>query len=255
MAKFFGCNLSQKPQIDKNVLGWLAALDNSYSVFVEVEGSDFSVDFLVFKPHGIFDVEAKHWNVREARSDANWTLTNGETRANPFLDQVLDQCTKVTDYLAIQREEIFKQKAKAFQENKSEIKVFPIVAISYPWFTGNIELHRWRKIFANQTRLLQHIRTFQWFYGQAPRFYMSPDDIERLAKLLHLDRIDHQTLAPISDGRSIVAVATPPQKTHTVSAQGAIDDTTANPYQYTYTVTGDFILRSGDRTSPHSSCA
>ena len=190
MAKFFGCNLLQKPQVNRTVLQWLAKLDDTFSVFVEAEGSDFSLDFLVLKPTGIFDVEAKDWNVREARSDADWMLADGAKRPNPFLNQVLDQCTKVHDYLLVQRNEVFGDtRASTFQSIKLDIKVFPVVAISHPQFSGNIEVHRWRKIFANQQRLLSHLRAFEWFReSQSKPFRFTSGDVDRFAELLQIGR-------------------------------------------------------------------
>lgn len=239
MAQFYGCNLAQKPQLNRTVLRWLSGLDDSFSVFVEAEGSDFSLDFLVLKPNGIFDVEAKNWNVREALSDADWILADGETRPNPFLNQVLDQCTKVHDYLLVQREEVFgDHKARMFHTHRLGIKIFPIVAISHPQFTGNVQLHNWRKIFSNPAKLLGHIRRFEWFYEQATPFAISLEDVLRFAELLHLERINPVTLAPV-DAKHFLAVELTTVQSQEQVASGPVDDSTANPYQYTYTVTGE----------------
>lgn len=239
MAKFYGCNLTQKPQLNRTVLRWLSGLDDRFSIFVEAEGSDFSLDFLVLKPNGIFDVEAKDWNVREARADADWILADGEVRPNPFLNQVLDQCTKVHDYLLVQRADIFgEQKAQLFHIRRLDIKIFPVVAISHAQFSGNIEMHRWRKIFANPGRLLGHIRKFEWFHEQSTPFSISPSEIVRFADLLHLEPVNPLTLAPLAAARCVTVDLAKTQPKESVASR-TVDDTTANPYQYTYTVTGD----------------
>src|SRR5262249_17343876 len=62
MAKFFGSHLERKP-VDRTVLRWLTQLPDTFYVFVELQGGDFQVDFLVLKQDGIFNVEAKNWNV------------------------------------------------------------------------------------------------------------------------------------------------------------------------------------------------
>jgi hypothetical protein len=240
MAHFFGCNLEQKPQIDRTVLRWLKGLDNRFNVFIETEGSDFSVDFLVLKATGIFDVEAKDWNVREANADADWVLMDGATRKNPFLYQVLDQCTKVFDYLTIQKDDIFgSERAKVFFDERNAIRIFPVIAISYANFTGQIALHKWRRIFADPHRLLTHIRHFEWFPNMPKAFSLETTDIEKIADLLHLSRVDPDTLQPLSNGA--VAVSVPVAHGIAIVRQEyeGLDDATLNPYQYTYTVTGD----------------
>ena len=68
MAKFFGSYLERKP-VDRTVLRWLTQLPDDFYVFVELQGGDFQVDFLVLKPTGIFNIEAKNWQVRRAHLD------------------------------------------------------------------------------------------------------------------------------------------------------------------------------------------
>jgi Nuclease-related domain len=162
MAKFFGSNLDKK-QIDRTISNWLSRLSDDYSVFVEVEGSDFSVDFLVLKRFGIFDVEAKSWPVKEASVDADWVLESGEIRSNPLVVQVLDQCDKVCNYILIQLKEIFdEQKAHVVWDERAALKVFPVVALSNYSINPSIGVHVWRKIYAREDRLRAHLERFRF---------------------------------------------------------------------------------------------
>ncbi len=241
MARFFGCNLKTKQQLDGTVLGWLKTLDDSFTVFIEVEGSDFSVDFLVFKEDGIFNLETKRWNVREARADADWLLDDGRTVSNPFLTQILDQCTKLHDYMLVQRDEIFsKAKAEQFFQERQNIKIFPVAVISNPHFSGSIGLHAWRKIFANSSKLITHLRRYAWYPNGSKKFRLTQQEIEALARLLHLASVDPNTLeSQMCDSPPVVDQILATEVESILQQPLKLSGESTNPYQYTYTVTGD----------------
>ena len=245
MARFFGCNLDKKKQLNRPVLTWLARLSNDFAVFVELEGSDFSVDFLVIKKFGIFNVEAKHWKVREAHSDADWVTESGERFPNPFLEQVLDQCEKIADYLIVQRDAVFgKPLADEVMNNRNQLRVFPVVALSYPGIAPVIGLHSWRRTFADDAKLRNHLNRFQWFPDSPTKpISMENETIARLASLFHLEEISPITLRPLN---SPIKQTTPPAKP-VAPVQPAVEP--KNPYQYTYVVTGgDFYGREQELT-------
>jgi hypothetical protein len=234
MARLFGCNLDKKKHLDKTVLQWLQGLTNDFCVFVEVEGGDFSVDFLVLKSCGIFNIEAKQWNVLDARADADWVLRDGERRPNPFHEQVLDQCEKFKGYLRVQRHEVFGvDRADLFETYQSGIRIFPVVALSFPGVEPTIEHHVWRRIFAKELGLRQHVNRFSWFPNDAAKpFSLIESDIKNLARLFHIEEVDPQTLLPCTPPyAATVAVGQAAAK----QAPVAVD---SNPYQITYAVTG-----------------
>lgn len=245
MARFFGCNLDKKKQLNRPVLSWLTRLSNDFTVFVELEGSDFSVDFLVIKKFGIFNVEAKHWRVKEAHSDADWVMESGEKFPNPFLEQVLDQCEKIADYLIVQRDSVFgKPLADAVMNNRNQLRIFPVVALSYPGIAPTISLHSWRRTFADDGKLRQHLNRFQWFPESPTKpIAMESETIARLASLFHLEEVSPITLRPFHTPTAPPPAAPKPA----ISLAQPAEPT--NPYQYTYVVTGgDFYGREQELT-------
>jgi hypothetical protein len=243
MARFFGCNLEKKKHLNLPVLAWLKKLPTDFSVFVELEGSDFSVDFLVIKKYGIFNVEAKHWRVREAHFDANWVMADGESFPNPFLEQVLDQCQKIADYLIVQRDTVFEARfADSVIVNRQQLRIFPVVALSYPGIAPIIDAHPWRRTFADDVKLRRHLTNFEWFRDRSDKpIAMEPNTIAKLASLFHLEEIDPTTLKPLN-----APVAPAAEHLAPIAKGPAIDGNgePINPYQYTYVVTGgDFYGR------------
>lgn len=246
MAKFFGANLDKK-KVDRTIAAWLAKLSDDFSVFVELEGSDFSVDFLVFKKYGIFDVEAKSWPVREVPADTDWILESRETRPNPYVDQVLDQCDKVRQYILLQVKEIFgEEKAQIVWDEKNNLKVFPVVALSNYSINPSIGIHVYRKTYAREDRLRAHLQRFEWYPNRPKPIDFSTLEVGRLAALFRLQEVDSRTLLPLAPPAAIKKANSPAltQKPVSVPALGPKDVPFAvvspvNPYQYTYTVTGE----------------
>jgi hypothetical protein len=198
MAKFFGSNLDKK-KVDRTIAAWLAKLSDEFSVFVELEGSDFSVDFLVFKKFGIFDVEAKSWPVREAPADTDWILESREVRPNPYVDQVLDQCDKVRQYVLLQVKEMFgEEKAQLVWDERNNLKVFPVVALSNYSINPSIGVHVYRKTIAREDRLRAHLQRFEWYPNHPKPFDFSQSEVNRLAVLFRLQEVDSRTLLPLS---------------------------------------------------------
>src|SRR5262249_26887613 len=269
MAKFFGSHLERKP-VDRTVLRWLTQLPDTFYVFVELQGGDFQVDFLVLKQDGIFNVEAKNWNVRRAHLDSDWELTDGRQLHNPVL-QAREQCDRVANYLLLQRDRFLpRDLADAFLDKKSEFKAFPIVAISNPRPPASVPMHPYFKIFVRADQVMKHLEKFSWEVDTpAEDRHMKLDKtaILALAELLKLQRIDPATLAPLNGSAAPTATAEPkaspatavPATAATAKAGSAAKATSAaksavasapaasttsitvtdSPYQYTYTVTGE----------------
>lgn len=244
MARFYGSNLDKKPHLNRTVLAWLEKLPDEFDVFVELEGSDFQIDFLVIKRYGLFNVEAKDWRVREARLDADWILASGDTREDPFL-QVLDQCAKVHNYILYQRGEIFSpEEARVVDQFRNELKVFPVVAISQAYGSMSIFTHAYRKVFADDIKLRKHLNFYEWFHQSDQLFSFEKNHVERLAALFHLRRFDPRTITPLSSAKP-EQQAPRGRISRPAATQLSVD--LKNPYQYTYTVTGhDFYGREGE---------
>src|SRR5256886_1079958 len=244
MAKFFGSHLERKP-VDRTVLRWLTQLPDTFYVFVELQGGDFQVDFLVLKQDGIFNVEAKNWNVRRAHLDSDWELTDGRQLHNPVL-QAREQCDRVGHYLLLQRDRFLSRElADIFLDKKSEFKVFPVVAISHPKPPASVPMHPYFKIFVRADQVKKHLEKFSWEVDTpAEHRHMKLDKqaMLALAELWKLQRIDPATLAP-SDTPASQAPAPEPQpasaKAGSATASASAVTVTDSPYQYTYTVTGE----------------
>jgi len=244
MAKFFGSHLERKP-VDRTVLRWLTQLPDTFYVFVELQGGDFQVDFLVLKQDGIFNVEAKNWNVRRAHLDSDWELTDGRQLHNPVL-QALEQCDRVGHYLLLQRDRFLSRElADIFLDKKSEFKVFPVVAISHPKPPASVPMHPYFKIFVRADQVKKHLEKFSWEVDTpAEHRHMKLDKqaMLALAELWKLQRIDPATLAP-SDTPASQAPAPELQrasaKAASATASASTVTVTDSPYQYTYTVTGE----------------
>jgi hypothetical protein len=244
MAKFFGSHLERKP-VDRTVLRWLTQLPDTFYVFVELQGGDFQVDFLVLKQDGIFNVEAKNWNVRRAHLDSDWELTDGRQLHNPVL-QAREQCDRVGHYLLLQRDRFLSRElADIFLDKKSEFKVFPVVAISHPKPPASVPMHPYFKIFVRADQVKKHLEKFSWEVDTpAEHRHMKLDKqaMLALAELWKLQRIDPATLAP-SDTPASHAPAPEPQrapaKAASATASASAVTVTDSPYQYTYTVTGE----------------
>ena len=244
MAKFFGSHLERKP-VDRTVLRWLTQLPDTFYVFVELQGGDFQVDFLVLKQDGIFNVEAKNWNVRRAHLDSDWELTDGRQLHNPVL-QAREQCDRVGHYLLLQRDRFLSRElADIFLDKKSEFKVFPVVAISHPKPPASVPMHPYFKIFVRADQVKKHLEKFSWEVDTpAEHRHMKLDKqaMLALAELWKLQRIDPATLAP-SDTPASQAQAPEPQpasaKAASATASASAVTVTDSPYQYTYTVTGE----------------
>src|SRR5438309_1529221 len=244
MAKFFGSHLERKP-VDRTVLRWLTQLPDTFYVFVELQGGDFQVDFLVLKQDGIFNVEAKNWNVRRAHLDSDWELTDGRQLHNPVL-QAREQCDRVGHYLLLQRDRFLSRElADIFLDKKSEFKVFPVVAISHPKPPASVPMHPYFKIFVRADQVKKHLEKFSWEVDTpAEHRHMKLDKqaMLALAELWKLQRIDPATLAP-SDTPASQAPAPELQrasvKAASATASASAVTVTDSPYQYTYTVTGE----------------
>src|SRR5438876_880299 len=140
MAKFFGSHLERKP-VDRTVLQWLTQLPDTFYVFVELQGGDFQVDFLVLKQDGIFNVEAKNWHVRRAHLDSDWELADGRQLHSPVL-QAREQCDRVAHYLLLQRDRFLpRDLADVFLDKKNDFKIFPVVAVSHPRPPASVPSH------------------------------------------------------------------------------------------------------------------
>jgi len=212
---------------------------------VELQGGDFQVDFLVLKQDGIFNVEAKNWNVRRAHLDSDWELTDGRQLHNPVL-QAREQCDRVGHYLLLQRDRFLSRElADIFLDKKSEFKVFPIVAISHPKPPASVPMHPYFKIFVRADQVKKHLEKFSWEVDTpAEHRHMKLDKqaMLALAELWKLQRIDPATLAP-SDTPASQAPAPEPQRAPataaSTTASASAVTVTDSPYQYTYTVTGE----------------
>ena len=161
MAKFFGSYLERKP-VDRTVLRWLTQLPDDFYVFVELQGGDFQVDFLVLKPTGIFNIEAKNWQVRRAHLDSDWELADGRQLHSPVI-QAREQCDRVANYLLLQRDRFMSRDlADVFLDKKNDFKIFPIVAISHPRPPASVPSHPYFKIFVDADHLKKHLERFSW---------------------------------------------------------------------------------------------
>ncbi|PYN93765.1 MAG: hypothetical protein DMD91_29360, partial [Candidatus Rokuibacteriota bacterium] len=240
MAKFFGSHLERKP-VDRTVLQWLTQLPDTFYVFVELQGGDFQVDFLVLKQDGIFNVEAKNWHVRRAHLDSDWELADGRQLHSPVL-QAREQCDRVAHYLLLQRDRFLpRDLADVFLDKKNDFKIFPVVAVSHPRPPASVPSHPYFKIFVRADQVKRHLEKFSWEVDTpAEHRHMKLDKkaMLALAELWKLQRIDPSTLAP-SDAPASPALAAEPKPAPTKAADATAITVTDSPYQYTYTVTGE----------------
>jgi AAA+ ATPase superfamily predicted ATPase len=247
MARFFGNHLDQKP-VDRTILQWLTSLPNNFFVFVEVEGGDFQVDFLVIKQTGIFNVEAKHWHVRTASIDSDWELIGGKLLPSPVM-QAREQSDRVAAYLLLQSDRFLdRDKSDAFREAKGDFKIFPVVALSHKRVPAALPVHPYFKIVTYPNALTMHLTRFEW-QPKVPEnrrvLRLEKREILGLVDLLRLEEVNSETLKPIvarpsvSRATSEPALAPAASPTQSVLFQAAAAAVTDSPYQYTYTVTGD----------------
>ncbi len=247
MAKFFGSYLERKP-VDRTVLRWLTQLPDDFYVFVELQGGDFQVDFLVLKPTGIFNIEAKNWQVRRAHLDSDWELADGRQLHSPVI-QAREQCDRVANYLLLQRDRFMpRDLADVFLDKKNDFKIFPIVAISHPRPPASVPSHPYFKIFVDAEHLKKHRERFAWEVdtpAEHRQLKLDKKAMTELVELWKLQRIDPTTLAPAAApsqaqaGAPSPVPAAEPQRTPAKAPSATGITVTDSPYQYTYTVTGD----------------
>src|SRR5262249_1543278 len=227
---------------------WLTQLPDTFYVFVELQGGDFQVDFLVLKQDGIFNVEAKNWNVRRAHLDSDWELADGRQLHSPVL-QAREQCDRVAHYLLLQRDRFLpRDLADVFLDKKSDFKVFPVVAISHPKPPASVPMHPYFKIFVRADQVKKHLEKFSWEVDtpvEDRNMKLDKKAILELAELWKLQRIDPATLAPTNGSVTPASAAEPkPAPAKATSAAAKTPSATSitvtdSPYQYTYTVTGE----------------
>ncbi len=240
MAKFFGSHLERKP-VDRTVLRWLTQLPDTFYVFVELQGGDFQVDFLVLKQDGIFNVEAKNWHVRRAHLDSDWELADGRQLHSPVL-QAREQCDRVAHYLLLQRDRFLpRDLADVFLDKKNDFKIFPVVAVSHSRPPASVPSHPYFKIFVRADQLKKHLERFSWEVDtpvEDRHMKLDKKAILELAELWKLQRIDPATLAP-SNGPVAPAPAAEAEPVPAKAPSATSITVTDSPYQYTYTVTGE----------------
>lgn len=243
MAIVFGNYLDKKP-VDRAVLKWLLLLPDDFYVFVELEGGDFQVDFLVIKPTGIFNIEAKRWHVRRAHLDADWELIDGKKMTNPII-QAREQSNRVADYLLLQRDRFLpRDKADTFLDKRGDFKIFPMVAVSHPKPPQSVPTHPYYKVCVHAEAARRHLHRFEW-EPDTPTTHRSlslaKSEIRALAELWMLERVNPETLAPITSiSAPAVKATTQDRSVAPVTGDASSSITvTDSPYQYTYTVTGD----------------
>ena len=215
-------------------------LVDDFYVFVELEGGDFQVDFLVFKRNAIFNIEAKNWQVRRAYLDGDWELLDGRQLPSPIV-QAREQCDRVASYLLLQRDRFLpREKADMFLDKKGDFKIFPIVAISHSRSPSSVPAHPYFKILVRGDQVRRHIDRFEWEVDTPPVdrcLVIEKKEILALVDLLKLQRIDPETLLPTASKPNVdVSETTSPIAT---TPAATIPTVTDSPYQYTYTVGGD----------------
>jgi hypothetical protein len=197
VAEFYGRRLHIKQKLNRTVVDWLEKLPETFSVLVDLEGSDFVADFVVIKERCIFNIEAEDWQVREADPyRPEWELRNGERRKNPF-PSLLDQCQRFADYIVVQRSDIFASgKAATVWNNRKALRVFPVLALTQPSPFLHFGKTSTMRIFLDSKHLRQHLERHEWFPKERAIFSLTSPEIRKLASLFGLEEIDPKTLLP-----------------------------------------------------------